>query len=85
MVALNVFRMVTDVVQVEPDITVSPTVLTAALDAIGFSSSCIATSTTEESPLEEAGVNAVWAIASALGGCLAWRERDARETVVFCG
>lgn len=74
---------VADFCQVEPETSVSPTVLTAALDAIGFSSSCIATSTTEEAPLEEAGVNAVWAIATALGGCLAWRECDARETVVL--
>ncbi|CAM9295617.1 unnamed protein product [Laminaria digitata] len=66
-------------VQVEPETSVSPADLTAALDGIGFSSSCIATSTTEESPLEEAGVNAVWAIATALGlvdrGCaMAWGE-----------
>lgn len=41
--------------------------LTSALDAIGFGSSCIATTTTEEPTLEQDGVNAVWAIASALG------------------
>lgn len=72
--------------QIEPGTSVSPAVLTAALDVIGFSSSCIATSTTEEAPLEEAGVNAVWAIATALGECLAWRERDAaREKTVVLG
>lgn len=41
--------------------------LTAALSRIGFESTCIATSTTEEPSLEDSGVNAVWAIASALG------------------
>lgn len=46
---------------------VTVTDLTSALEAIGFESSCIATSTSEEPALEEAGVNAVWAIASALG------------------
>ena len=70
MVTLNLYGTVVDFCQVEPKMSVSPTVLTAALDTIGFSSSCIATSTTEEAPLEEAGVNAVWAIAAALGGFL---------------
>ncbi|CBN79244.1 putative copper transporter [Ectocarpus siliculosus] len=51
--------------------------LTSALDAIGFGSSCVATTTTQEPTLEQDGVNAVWAIANALGlvdpGCaMAW-------------
>lgn len=51
--------------------------LTAALDAIGFGSSCVATTTTEEPTLEQDGVNAVWAIASALG------ESDAHTVHVY--
>lgn len=53
--------------QVDPAASVSPTDLTSALDAIGFGSECIASTTTEEPTLEQDGVNAVWAIASALG------------------
>lgn len=52
--------------QVEPEADVSIDALTSALSAIGFVSTCIATSTTAEPTLED-GVNAVWAIASALG------------------
>lgn len=48
--------------------SVSPADLTSALEAIGFPASCIASTTTEEPTLEQDGVNAVWAIASALGG-----------------
>lgn len=51
----------------ESGANVAPSDLTSALDLVGFSSACIATSTTEEPTLEEARVNAVWAIASALG------------------
>ena len=54
--------------QVEPGANVTVTDLTTKLEDIGFESKCIATSTSEEPTLEEAGVNAVWAIASALGG-----------------
>ena len=53
--------------QVDQGGGVSPTDLTSALDAIGFSAECVATTTTEEPTLDENGVNAVWAIASALG------------------
>lgn len=41
-------------------------VLTSALDSVGFSSTCIAISNTEDD-IDDSGVNAVWAIASALG------------------
>lgn len=53
-------------IQVEPDCTVAVEDLTAVLEKVGFKSKCVATSTTEE-PMEDPGVTAVWAIASALG------------------
>lgn len=53
--------------QVDPAASVSPTDLTAAVEATGFTATCIASTTTEEPTLEQDGVNAVWAIASALG------------------
>lgn len=53
--------------QIETGTNVALSSLTSALDAIGFNSTCIAASTTEGPLLEESGVNAVWAIATALG------------------
>lgn len=51
----------------DPDAEVSVQDLTSALDAIGFSSSCVASTTSNEPALGQDGVNAVWAIANALG------------------
>ncbi|CAN0167297.1 unnamed protein product [Scytosiphon promiscuus] len=64
-------------VKVDPETGVSVGDLTSALDAIGFGSHCVASTTTNEPALEQDGVNAVWAIANALGlvdpGCaMAW-------------
>lgn len=53
--------------QVDTAASVSPADLTAAVEAVGFTATCIASTTTEEPTLEQDGVNAVWAIASALG------------------
>eukprot|EP00903_Cladosiphon_okamuranus_P008324 g8008.t1 len=66
-------------VKVDTASSVSSADLTAAVEAIGFTASCIASTTTEEPSLGEDGVNAVWAIASALGlvdrGCaMAWGD-----------
>lgn len=69
--------------QLEPGITISLNELTGALSAVGFDSTCIATSTSEEHTLEESGMNAVWAIASALGELLTHVNEGRSEDVGF--
>ncbi|CAB1112891.1 unnamed protein product [Ectocarpus sp. CCAP 1310/34] len=54
-------------IKVDTEANVTLGDLTSALDAIGFDSSCVATTTAQEPTLEQDGVNAVWAIANALG------------------
>eukprot|EP00752_Nemacystus_decipiens_P017282 g15483.t2 len=59
--------------------SVSPADLTAAVEAIGFTASCIASTTTEKPTLGQDGAHPVWAIAVALGlvdrGCaMAWGD-----------
>lgn len=62
--------------QVDTNHDLSVNDLIKALGEMGFSSTCVATSTTEE-PLDDGGVNAVWAIASALG------DGNGRSTFFF--
>eukprot|EP00903_Cladosiphon_okamuranus_P006520 g6372.t1 len=66
-------------VKVDTAASVAPADLTAAVEATGFTASCITSTTTEEPTLRDDGVNAVWAIANASGlvdrGCaMAWGD-----------
>eukprot|EP00752_Nemacystus_decipiens_P017281 g15483.t1 len=68
-----------DTAQVDMAGSVSPADLTAAVEAIGFTASCIASTTTEKPTLGQDGAHPVWAIAVALGlvdrGCaMAWGD-----------